>query len=349
MALPLDVGVPARASGSAPSDGPRRVRPVLVWAGLGVLGLAVAAWSFASWWLSGRARPAPVGSDPVPAVTLAWGTVFQVAGPILAVAVVGVVVRRCWRERRLTLDAMILVGTATAWWHDPLINWVRPFVFYSATMSNAGSWSEDIPGWIAPNGRYLAEPPLMIGLAYVWMALLFGMLATAAMRAARRRWPRLAAPATFAVGWIAVLGLELPLETLAVHSGLVGYPSAIPALTLWAGQTVQVPVYGPVLWSCVLAGIGALRFFLDAHGRSVAERGIERVAGPRRLRTLLCTLAVVGFVHVSAVVGYDLPINIAGSYAGPAPLYPSHLRTLQCGPGTPVGCPGPDTPAPVGG
>jgi hypothetical protein len=320
----------------------------VVWAVLGAVCLALAATSWGSWIASGRARAAPVGTDPVAASTLVWGLVFQVAGPILSLGVIAVVVRRCRREHRLVLDAMILIGTATAWWHDPLINCVRPFVFYSATMVNAGSWSEDVPGWLAPNGRYLSEPPLMIGLAYVWMALLFGMLATAAMRAARHRWPQCSAPCVFAVGWVAVLALELPLEILAVHTGLVGYPASIPALTLWAGETVQVPIYGPLLWSGVLASIGALRFFVD-RGRSVVERGRERLAVTPWLRTLACTLAVVGFVHVTAIVGYDLPINIAGFYAGPAPLYPEHLRTLQCGPGTPVDCPGPGTPAPIGG
>jgi hypothetical protein len=113
---------------------------------------------------------------------------------------------------------------------------------------------------------------------------------------------------------------------------------------LWAGHTYQVPLYGPALWSAVLTGIGALRFHLDERGFTLVERGIERVTVGARATTLLRTLAVVGFIHVSAVLAYDLPINLAGLYAGPVGPYPTHLRTQQCGPGTPVACPDPACP-----
>jgi hypothetical protein len=181
------------------------------------------------------------------------------------------------------------------------------------------------------------------------MPLGFGMLAGLAMRRARRRLPRLGVAGTFCAGWLAVFVVELPLEILAVRTGLVGYPAAIPGLTLWAGETHQVPVYGPVLWSMVLTATGALRFFLDPDGHSVVERGVERVPVGPRWRTVLCTFAVIGFVHVVAIVGYDLPINAAGLYAGPTEPYPSYLRTRVCGLNAPVECPGPEVPIPVGG
>ncbi|WP_249025945.1 spirocyclase AveC family protein [Mycobacterium europaeum] len=101
----------------------------------------------------------------------------------------------------------------------------------------------------------------MIGMIYIWMPLTMGSTARWAMGRARDRWPALGPVRTFCCGWLAVYVIEFPLEIFAVHHGLVGYPAAIPGLTLWAGQTVQLPLYGPVLWSLVLSSIGALMFF----------------------------------------------------------------------------------------
>ena len=63
-----------------------------------------------------------------------------------------------------------------------------------------------------------------------------------------------------------------------------------------------------------------------------------RWAGPR-VRGLLRVLAVTGFLHVVAIGVYDLPVNLAGFYAGPTQTYPSYLRTQYCGPDTPRHCP----------
>ena len=70
------------------------------------------------------------------------------------------------------------------------------------------------------------------------------------------------------------------------------------------------------------------------------ESGIETLhwAGPK-LKGLLRVLAVAGFMHVIAIGVYDVPVNIAGLYAGPTDTYPSYLRTQYCGPDTPRRCP----------
>jgi hypothetical protein len=321
----------------------RRTRPVLIWATIGAACTVFALYVYCSWIVSGQAKRVYPGADPVPGYANTWALIFQICGPIMAAIAVIYVVRKCIRERRLCLDAMILIGTMIAWWHDPLINWLRPAVYYNATMLNFGSWTERIPGWISLNGRFMPEPVLMLGLAYIWMTLGFAMLATWAMRRARGRWPRLGAVGTFFAAWLVAFVLEIALEILSVRTGLVGYPAAPAALTLWAGHTYQLPVYGPLLWSGVLTSIGALRFFLNDRGQTVAERGSDRVPVGTRTRTLLRTLAVIGFVHVVAIVGYDLPVNLAGLYASPTETYPTYLRTQQCGPGLPTECPGSST------
>jgi hypothetical protein len=266
--------------------------------------------------------------------------VFQIACPILALVAIAYVVRKSLRERQLCVEAAVVIGSTIAWWHDPLINWFQPVLFYNAGLVNFGNWMENVPGSLSPGSRFMVEPVLMIGMIYIWMPLAMGSLARWAMGRARDRWPMLGPVRTFCCGWLAVYCLEFPLEIFAVHHGLVGYPASIPAATLWAGQTVQVPVYGPILWSLVLSSSGALMFFRNARGQVRVESGMETLhwAGPR-IKSLLRVLAVTGFLHVVAIGVYDVPVNLAGLYAGPTDTYPTYLRTQYCGPGTPRPCP----------
>lgn len=313
---------------------------MLVWAGIGAICVVFAAYVYLSWILSGNASAVGPGSDPVPTRATVGAWVFQCATPVLALSALFFVVRKSLLEHRLCAEAMVVIGSMIAWLHDLLINWLQPVVFYNATLVNFGAWTENIPGWISPNGRFLAEPVLMIGLPYIWMPLYLGLLGRWAMGRAHTARPALGVPGTFAAGWVAVFGVEFCCELLAVHTGLVGYPAGIPNLTLWSGNTHQVPMYGPLIWSTVLTCSGALLFFRDTNDLTVVERGMERVrwAGDRT-RTMLSVLAITGFIHIVAIVGYDIPMNLEGLYAGSTQTYPTYLRTELCGPGTPVGCP----------
>jgi hypothetical protein len=328
-------------SAAAPkSVQPKVIRPVLFWSGVGAVCVAVAAYVYIAWVVSGDATRVSPGPDRIPASTRAATTAFQVLCPIFAVAAVFYVVRKSLRERRLCVEAAIVIGSTIAWWHDPLINWFQPTLFYNADLINFGNWTENIPGWLSPDGRLMAEPVLMIGMIYIWMPLTMGKIAHWAMGRARAKWPALGPVRTFCCGWLAVYVIEFPLEIFAVHHGLVGYPAAIPGVTLWAGQTVQIPLYGPILWSLVLTSSGALMFFRNRQGQIRVEGGVEtlRWAGPR-LKAVLRVLAVTGFLHVVAIGVYDVPFNFAGLYAGPTQTYPTYLRTQFCGPGTPRPCP----------
>lgn len=301
--------------------------------------MAAAGYVYLAWILSGNATPVDPGPDPIPGLTRLAMTVFQIACPVLALVAIVYVVRKSLRERQLCVEAAIVIGSAIAWWHDPLINWFQPVLFYNAGLVNFGNWTENIPGWQSPDGRLMAEPVLMIGMIYIWMPLAMGSLARWVMGRARRRWPTLGPVRTFCCGWLAVYVIEFPLEIIALHTGLLGYPASIPALTLWAGQTVQIPLYGPVLWSLVLSSSGALMFFRNSKGQIRVEAGVESLRWGTKAKSLLRVLAVTGFLHVVAILAYDLPVNLASLYAGPTKTYPTYLRTQFCGPATPRPCP----------
>jgi hypothetical protein len=317
----------------------RTIRPVLFWSSVGAACIAFAAYVYSSWIVSGNAAPVAPGSDPMPGGTKLAIVAFQIACPILALGAIVYVVRKSLSERQLCVEAAVVIGSAIAWWHDPLINWFRPVLFYNAGLVNYGNWMQNVPGSLSPGSRFMAEPVLMIGMIYIWMPLTMGKLAKWAMGRARHRWPRLGPVRTFCCGWLAVYVIEFPLEIFAVRHGLLGYPASIPGVTLWPGQTMQIPLYGPILWSLVLSSSGALMFFRNAKGHIRVEAGIETLHSAR-VKGLLRVLAVTGFLHVVAIGMYDLPVNLAGFYAGPTKTYPTYLRTQYCGPDTPRPCAG---------
>jgi hypothetical protein len=312
---------------------------VVFWSVVGVLCILFATYVYASWIVSGNATPVGPGPDPIPGGTRLAIIAFQIACPILALIAIVYVVRKSMRERVLCVEAAVVIGSAIAWWHDPMINWFQPVLVYNAGLVNFGNWMENVPGSLSPGSRFMVEPVLMIGMIYIWMPLAMGKLAKWAMGRARHRWPMLGPVRTFCAGWLAVYVLEFPLEIFAVHHGLVAYPASIPGATLWAGQTVQLPAYGPILWSLVLTSSGALMFFRNKKGQIRVEGGIEtlRWAGSKT-KAVLRVLAVTGFLHVVAIGAYDLPVNLAGFYAGPTETYPTYLRTHYCGPDTPRPC-----------
>ncbi|WP_375482387.1 spirocyclase AveC family protein [uncultured Mycobacterium sp.] len=339
-----DLKSAGRVAGSGPPSAPdahiKTLRPVLFWSSIGVVCVAFAAYVYTSWIVSGNATPADPGPDPIPGATQLAMTIFQIVCPILALVAIVYAVRKSVRERQLCVEAAVVIGSTLAWWHDPLINWFQPVLFYNAGLVNFSNWMENVPGSLSPGSRLMAEPVLMIGMIYIWMPLAMGKVAKWAMGRARRQRPTLGPVRTFCCGWLAVYVIEFPLEIVALHCGLLGYPASIPALTLWAGQTVQVPLYGPVLWSLVLSSSGALMFFRNKKGQIRVEGGAEtlRWAGAKT-KSLLRVLAVTGFLHVVAIGIYDVPLNLTGLYAGPTETYPTYLRTQFCGPDTPRPCP----------
>lgn len=312
-------------------------RPVIGWAVVGAVCSVVAVGVYLRWLLGGDAVAVGPGPDPMTDGTVRAALAFQNAVPALAVLTIVVLVRRCRAERRLTLDAMIAIGWVLSWWHDPLINWQQPAVLYNASLVNLGSWVAHVPFWSNGAAAGLPEPVLVIGAIYVWLGLGFGVIGAAAMRRARHRRPSLGTAATVLVGFVAVFAVEVVVELIAIRTELVAYPSAIAALTLWAGKTHQVPLYAQALWSMTLTATAALRFFVDEQSRSVVERGAESATRSGRA-TALRLLAVIGFVHVAALA-YDATMNATVPFAGPTEAYPTYFRGDRCGDGTGVACP----------
>lgn len=118
-------------------------------------------------------------------------------------------------------------------------------------------------------------------------------------------------------------------------------------LSLWFGKYYQYPVHSAFLGASVLVSLTSLRWFRDDHGLSVAQRGLNRLALPPRARTLVSTLAVIGFSHACVVLGWFVPFNLAVALqAETGPGLPSYMRDGVCGEGTTYACPSEYVPIP---
>jgi hypothetical protein len=151
--------------------------------------------------------------------------------------------------------------------------------------------------------------------------MVFGGMAAAGafMSALRRRRPSLPNWLVAAACFAFLFAVDVVLEGLVfVRLGLYVFPGASGPM-LFKGHYYQFPFDYSVCvtitwwaWSCI-------RYFRDDQGRTVVERGIDRLrlTGPRR--TGVRFLALAGILHLSGLVLFVLPMNLRGLHADPWP------------------------------
>lgn len=330
---------------------PRPVRPVAFFAVVGAGFLAVQAYAWLRWGLSGQMVPAPKGPTPIPGWMETIARITEVLNFVGGLAVIGFFVVRPWiRDRRLSFDGMLVLIWVQMWLlHDPIQNWTQNNFSYNVTFVNLGSWTSSLPGWVAPNSHLMGEP-LLWGLgAYAVGMFLPMLMCCAAMRWACRRYPRIGVAGLILVA-VAVMGVFLlALETVWVRTGQYSYMGVVSSLSLWPGHYYQYPMYSWAAWSVFWGLMVALRYFRNDRGETVAERGINQVnIGPKR-RQAVRFLAVLGLCNIMYVTLYDLPMNFFATHVDAFPSdvqQRSYLTSGLCGLGTDRACSDPRLPIP---
>lgn len=337
--------VPALSPRGAELAPARGFRPVLIWAAIGAVVLAFETYVLVRW-VSGpnlaRVHPGPTKPPGwMKPVMVTW----QIAGLFGAAFCVYWFVVRPWRrERRLTVDGLLVIAFATLWFQDPLSAYFGHWFTYNTNLVNFGSWVSDVPGWqsYGKPGAMIAEPIVLIAPVYVYFIMIGSLLGCAAMRAVRRRWPDAPAWQLIAVCFVAMCLLDIVGEGLVwLPLGFWEYPGGIPFL--FSGTYHQFPLNEMLTIAVTFTGIACLRFFTDDRGRTFAERGIDSVQAAPRRRTWLRGVAIVGAVHLILLLGYNVPNSIVGANSLDWPkdlVNRSYLTDNMCGPGTPNLCPG---------
>ena len=303
-------------------------------------------------WVAGpHFRPTDPGPSPQPTWQRFTFVGLQVGVPLLAGVLVYVWVFRPWRRTgRLTTDAMIAIAASTVFFWDMSMNYTSISLLYNSHLLNRGAWANGSwPGWTSPSGSNLPEPLLIVPPAYTALVFSQVVMVLAVVRCIHRRRPNLGVMRTAGLIVVGLTVSDTVIEGLVLRTGVYAYPGAIRSITLFAGRTYQIPLSETVLFGgCALGAIACLSYFRDDAGRTVVERGIDRVGGSRKRRQVLRFFAIYGFVHLAFLLLYFVPQQWFATHEGAFPGgYPSYLLNHMCTAGvTGTSCPGPHVPMP---
>jgi Spirocyclase AveC-like len=315
---PAALESPARPRGAEAGG-----QPVKVWAFFGGAILAFQIYIWTRWITGPNFKRVPAGpNQPPEAMKIAiWS--FLSVGFVLAAASIWWFVIRPWRrERRFSLDGMLCVSFALAYFQDPLFNYSGTWLTYNSWMPNWGSWLSEMPGSLAPHhpGAQFAESPLWVLPLFTYILLPVSLLIGWVMGRCRRRWPTLTRWRQFLIGWAFAGTFTLVLEAAVLMPiGFYTYAGAAGSLSVNPSHYYKYPVYEAVAWGALWAVWACLRCFRDDRGETLPERGISELhVGPRR-RTAIRFLAVFGAVSVAFLCVYNIPAQYFALHAQPFP------------------------------
>ena len=263
------------------------------------------------------------------------------------------IIRPWRRERRITLDGMLLVSMGLMFFQDPILNYFNTWCTYNTWLFNRGSWAPYIPGWVSPEhpGRQVAEPLLTNVPGYAWGVLIITIAGCWIMRKIKSRWPNISNLRLILVTYAIAFVFDFVMEALVLLPiGLYTYPGAVQALSFNAGTYYQWPIYEGLMWGGVQAALCCLRYFTDDRGRTVVERGLDNVRGGFVKQQLTRFLAIFAGVSACFFILYNIPAVWLGMHADPWPedhQKRSYFNGGICGDGTDIPCPNPALPIPT--
>jgi hypothetical protein len=349
---------PGRAEAASGSAGPAPRAPdghatvARLWIAHGCLWLALIAYVWGAWVISGDFTPNTIGAGHSPTwyVVAVW--VVQIG---LGVLFTGWILWRFiiapkLRTGSFTFDGLFFLACWLMFFQEPWMNWINLQFLYGTTFINFGSWLTHIPGWDLPRAQ-LIPVPVVYGMAYLWM-IGFGAWAGARYMAhQRRRDPGRSNGRLIWQTWGVMVLCDLVGEDIMTRLQLISYPRTITSVTLFAGTDHPFPLYEALIWPSTFILLSSMYYFKDDQGRSWPERGIDRL-GIRSggLKTFCRFAAIAGYCQIAILVTFNIPYQIIGLHAAPVPkalLDEPWRMGGVCGPGTPDSCGGAGATTPL--
>lgn len=327
---------------------PRKTRPIVVWAVLGVIFLIIEVAAFIGWIGSGQATPTPTGPTPVPTYMKWFIHGWEIAGLLILPVFLYFFMIRPWRrERHITSDGLFCLVFATIYWQDTIANYFQPWFSYNSEFWNLGAINTHILGWMSPNGNLQAEPILWIVPFYIYAVfggMVFGCWILRKIRAKRRQISNLGLlGACFGIFVV----IDVFVELFWMRAGLMVLPGSIEWLTLFHGRFYQYPIYEGPLVAAWMTALISLRYFTNDKGETLPERALDKLRVKGKTKTLVRFLALAGAVNVGFLV-YNIPGSIVGLYSSPWPqdIQQRSYFSYLCGPygKDNYACPGPGIP-----
>ena len=330
-----------------------KTRAIAVWAVVGALFLLLEAYVMGSWVLSEDFAPMPPGPTPLPRWEYLWLIFWQVGGVVaLAIFWYGFVYRPWRRDGRMSLDGLLVICFSLIVWQDPLCNYIKDWGTYNTDLLNWGSWTEQVPGWMSPNGSRFVEPLLVMIPVYVWAVLGMAMLGCLVLAKTKERWPNMGTASTILFAYAMFIVVDFVLELLWMRTGIWAYPGGGPIHVFFEGSRYQFPIHESLLWGAAWAGFTCLRYFRDDRGYTLVERGVDELKMSASQKTGMRFLALFGAVNVIFVVLYNLPMNLVVMHNdkwAPGVEEVTYMNAYLCGEGTTYACASESVPIPWGG
>jgi len=333
---------------------PRSSNAVRVWATVGGVFLALTVYVIVRWVSGPYFEPVSGGPSEPPLYMkiplIANAAVLWIGAPF---ALWFFIIRPWVRERRITLDGMLLVSMGLMLFQDPMLNYYSTWCTYNAWLWNRGSWAPHFPGWVAPEepGHTVPEPLLTNIPGYAYGVLLLTIAGCALMRKIKNRWPGISNFRLVLVTYAIAIVFDFIMEGLILLPiGFYSYPGAIQSLSINAGTYYQYPIYEGFMWGGVQAALCCLRFFTDDRGRTLVERGLDGIRGGFVKQQFIRFLAIFGGVSACFFIFFNIPATWLGMHADPWPedvQKRSYFNPGICGEGTDRPCPNPDLPLPT--
>jgi hypothetical protein len=254
------------------------------------------------------------------------------------------------RNRALSWEGMFCLAFGGLWLQDPLSNAGKVWLQYSSLFVNLGCWQCHVPGWQPAHAENFVEPILFIGVMYFGFLPGWAMLCCWMMRTAKTRWPGMGPIGLISVAVVTSAIIDTVLEVPWLQMNIYSFPGSLEWWSIFPGQRAAMPFNEAVTMGLFCGFAGALRYYRDDKGRSLVERGSDRLKVAPRLVTPIRMLALYGALQTVMFVGYTAPNYGLSLHGGdrPADTYADQMTNLMCGPKTDVACPGTRIPMVVG-
>jgi Spirocyclase AveC-like len=325
-----------------------RRNTAILWVTHGALWFALICYCWTAWVVSGNFKPNTLGRGQEPQ----WYAIFIHGVEVFALIVTAVilwvfVIRPKIRTGRFSFDGLFVLGCGLMFFQEPWINWTSYQFLYNTTAINFGSWLNFTPGWSSPNAQIMPVSTWVI-TGYFWLVAIPAIAGSKFMGQLTRRHPGISKLKLIGLTFVAFCVFDIILESVATWTNLYSYASVIPSLTLFAGTDHQFPIYEMISWAGTYVFLSCVHFFRDDQGRSLPERGIDKLRLGERTKTFARFLAIVGICQLSILLTYNIPYQLYAQHADMSKAYLDQPWRLGgvCGPGTKFDCPGPGVPMP---
>jgi hypothetical protein len=331
----------------APISGPRATDPSVgrFWVIVGGAWLALMLYVWGAWIVSGDFKANKLGAGGAPQ----WYKVFIHSVEVFAVLVTAYILWRFVVKAKLqtgsmSFDGLFFLACWALLFQEPWINWTSTQFMYSTVAINFGSWTSHIPLWSSPNSQLVPLPIVWVGTSYLWLVAIPAWAGSRFMTYLRGRDPEIGFFRLLATTFGAYVVFDLVLETFILRTQLFSYASTVPSLTLFAGTRYQFPIYETVSWCSTYLGLACIHHFRDDKGRTMVERGIDRLKVTGRAKTFCRWLAIMGACQLVMLVTYNIPYVYWGMHSGPIPkglIDDTWRNGGVCGPNDAYPCPTP--------